>query len=105
MLEGLTGVRLRKEEVDRAERRVREVTGWNDPVEEKTGFVEAHARTTWKTSARENSEGPDPRSGTTPEDVGTSNAPDKTNKVDYQLSTEIERSWRNESSIEKWSCR
>ena len=41
MLEGLAGVRLRKEEADRAERRVRKVTGWSDPVEEKTGFVEA----------------------------------------------------------------
>ena len=41
MLEGLVGVWLRKEEANRAERRVREVTGWSDPVEEKTGFVEA----------------------------------------------------------------
>ena len=31
---------LGKEEVDRTERRVREVTGWGDPIEEKTGFVE-----------------------------------------------------------------
>ena len=41
MLEVLASVRLRKEKVDRTERRVREVTGWSDPVEEKTGFVEA----------------------------------------------------------------
>ena len=41
MLEGLTGVRLRKDEADHVERRVREVTGWSDPIEEKTGFVEA----------------------------------------------------------------
>ena len=41
MLEGLAGARLRKDEADRAERRVQEVTGWSDPVEEKTGFVEA----------------------------------------------------------------
>ena len=41
MLEGLAGVRLRKEEADHVERRVQEVTGWSDPVEEKTGFVEA----------------------------------------------------------------
>ena len=27
--------------MDRAKRRVREVTGWSDPVEEKTSFVEA----------------------------------------------------------------
>ena len=41
VLEGLYGVQLRKEEADRVEKRVREVTGWDDPVEEKTGFVEA----------------------------------------------------------------
>jgi hypothetical protein len=41
VFEGLAGVRLRKEEANRAERRVQEVTGWSDPVEEKTGFVEA----------------------------------------------------------------
>ena len=41
VLEGLTGVRLRKEEADRVERRVREVTGWDNPVEEKIGFMEA----------------------------------------------------------------
>jgi hypothetical protein len=33
MLEGLAGVRLTKEEADRAEKRVQEVTGWSDPVE------------------------------------------------------------------------
>ena len=41
MLEGLAGVRLRKEEADCVERRVREVTEWSDPIEEKTSFVEA----------------------------------------------------------------
>jgi hypothetical protein len=40
VLESLAGVQLRKEEADRAEKRVQEVTGWTDPVEEKTGFVE-----------------------------------------------------------------
>ena len=40
MLEGLAGVRLTKEEANCAERQVREVTGWSDPVEEKTSFVE-----------------------------------------------------------------
>ena len=40
VLEGLPRVRLKREEVDRTEQRVREVTGWSDPVEEKTGFVE-----------------------------------------------------------------
>ena len=41
ILEGLAGARLRKDEADRAKKRVREITGWSDPVEEKTGFVEA----------------------------------------------------------------
>ena len=41
VLEGITGVGLRQEEADRAERWVREVTGWDNPVEDKTGFEEA----------------------------------------------------------------
>ena len=41
VLEGLFGVRLKKEEADRVERRVREVTGWGDPIEAKTNFVES----------------------------------------------------------------
>jgi hypothetical protein len=41
VLGGLARVRLKKEEADRAERWVKEVTGWSNPVEEKTGFVEA----------------------------------------------------------------
>ena len=41
VLEGVTGVRLRKEESNHTERRVREVTRWHDPVDEKTGFMEA----------------------------------------------------------------
>ena len=41
VIEGLADVRLRKEEADRGEKRLREVTGWDDLVEEKTGFVEA----------------------------------------------------------------
>ena len=41
MLEGLAGTRLMKEEADRAGKWVWEVTKWSDPVEEKTGFVEA----------------------------------------------------------------
>jgi hypothetical protein len=39
VLKGLTGVRLKKEEADRAERLVQEVTGWSDPVDEKTGVT------------------------------------------------------------------
>ena len=41
VLEGLSDMWLRKEEVDRAEKRVQEGTGCDNLVEEKTGFVEA----------------------------------------------------------------
>ena len=41
MLEGLAAMRLKKVEADRVERRVREVTGWSNPIEEKISFVEA----------------------------------------------------------------
>ena len=41
VLEGLHGVQLKREEADRTDQRVREVTRWDEPVEEKTGFVEA----------------------------------------------------------------
>jgi hypothetical protein len=40
-LESFARVRLRKEEVDRTEKHVQEVTGWSNRIEEKTGFVEA----------------------------------------------------------------
>ena len=39
VLEGLFGVQPKKEEADCAEKRVQDVTGWDNPV--KTGFVEA----------------------------------------------------------------
>ena len=41
VLEGFSGKKLVKEEGDRAERWVQEVTSWSDLVEEKTGFVES----------------------------------------------------------------
>ena len=41
VLETFSGGRLQKGEAERAEERVREVTGSSDPVEESTGFVEA----------------------------------------------------------------
>ena len=41
VLEVLFIMRLTKEEADRAEKRVQEGTGWDDSIEEKTGFVEA----------------------------------------------------------------
>ena len=40
VLETFSEMKLKKGEVDRAERHVREVAGWSDLVEEKTGFVE-----------------------------------------------------------------
>ena len=44
VLETFFGGRLQKGEEDRAEKRVCEVTGWSDLVEENTGFVEAVCR-------------------------------------------------------------
>ena len=41
VLEGFSGKKLRKEEADCTKRQIQEVTGWNDPVKEKTNFVEA----------------------------------------------------------------
>ena len=41
VLEGLSGLRLTKEEADGAEKRVREVIEWYDLVEENTGFLQA----------------------------------------------------------------
>ena len=40
ILEGLSGKKLKKEETDCSERRIREVTGWDYPVEERSSFVE-----------------------------------------------------------------
>ena len=39
-MEGFSGKKLKKEDVNHAEKRVQEITGWSDPVEEKTGFIE-----------------------------------------------------------------
>mgnify|MGYP000512341434 CR=1 FL=1 len=41
VLEGFSRKKLSKEEADRVERWIREVTVWNDRMEEKTNFVEA----------------------------------------------------------------
>ena len=100
MLEGLVGVRLRKEEADRAERRVREVTGWSDPIEEKTGFVEyacqnyevlVEEKHVGKTGGSGPSQRYETRFRPKQNDAGVTGAPDKAKKVGYQLSTEIER--------------
>ena len=44
ILETLSEGRLQKGEAEHAEECVGEVTGWSDPVEESTGFVEAAYR-------------------------------------------------------------
>ena len=90
MLEGLAGVRLRKEEANVAERRVREVTGWNDPVEEKMGFVEAACQNyevlvedkgAGKTGWTGPSQRYETQSGQKQNDAGASGAPDKAKKA------------------------
>ena len=55
MLEGLAGVRLRKEEVDRAEKRVGRKPGGVTRSKRRRASLKPHARTTrfsWKTSVR-----------------------------------------------------
>jgi hypothetical protein len=100
MLEGLAGVRLRKEEVDRTERHVQEVTGWSDPVEEKTGFVEVacqnyevlmEEKRVGNTGGAGPSQHYETQFGQRQNDAGTSGAQDKTKKARYRLSTEIVR--------------
>ena len=41
VLETFPGKNLKREEEDRAERRIHEVIGWIDPIEEKIGFLDA----------------------------------------------------------------
>ena len=100
MLEGLAGARLRKEEADRAERRVREVTGWSDPVEEKTGFVEAACQNyealvedkrVGKTGVAGPSQRYETRFGQRRNEAGGTGAQDNTKKGGYRLGTEIKR--------------
>ena len=99
MLEGLSGVRL-KEEADRAEQRVQEVTGWDDPVEEKTGFVEAACQNyevlvEEKQAGRAGGVGPskryETRFGPKPNNAGNPSVPDGKRQAGFRLSTEIER--------------
>jgi hypothetical protein len=104
VLEGLAGVRLKKEEADRAERRVREVTGWSKPVEEKSGFVEAacqnyevlfEEKRVGSTGGAGPSQHYETRLGEKQNDAGTSDAQDKAQdkakRAGYRMSTEIER--------------
>jgi hypothetical protein len=106
VLGGLTGARLKKEEADRAERRVREVTGWSDPVEEKTGFVEAACQN-YEVLLAENRAG---RPREKENEASTSGAQDRAKRSGYRMNTEIERatdvrgSWKNVSSTVEWSC-
>ena len=89
VLEGLAGIQLRKEEADRVEKRIREVTEWDDPVEEKTGFVEAACQNYKvlvedKRAGKARGVGPsyryDTRSGQKQNDTGTTGIPNKTKK-------------------------
>ena len=100
VLEGLAGARLKREESDRAEKRVREMTGWSDPVEEKTGFVEAvcqnyEALVEEKRVGKPGTTGPsqryETRSGPRRNEAGGAGTQDKPQKGGYRLGTEIER--------------
>jgi hypothetical protein len=101
VLEGLAGVRLKKEEADRAEKRVQEVTGWSDPVEEKTGFVKAacqnyEVQVEEKRARRGGGAGPsqchETHIGERQKDAGNSGGPDKARKPRFRMTTEIEKS-------------
>jgi hypothetical protein len=87
VLEGLTGVRLVKEEADRAEKRVKEATGWSDPVEENTGFVEAACQN-YEVLIDERRAG---RPRGRQNEAGTSGAQDRPKRPGYRLSTEIKK--------------
>ena len=100
MLEGLAGARLRKDEADRAEKRVQEVTGWSDPVEEKMGFVEAACQNyealvedkrVGKTGGAGPSQRYEIRFGPKRNEAGGTSAQDNPKKGGYRLGTEIER--------------
>ena len=100
VLENLSEARLKKEEADRAEQRVQEVTGWDDPVEEKTGFVEAACQNYKvlvedKQAGRAGGVGPskryETRFGPKPNNAGNPSVPDGKKQAGFRLSTEIER--------------
>ena len=100
VLEGLVGARLRKEEADHVEKRVREVTGWSDPVEEKTGFVKAacqnyealvEEKRVGKTGGARPSQRYETRFGQRRNEAGGTGAQDNPKKGGYWLGTEIER--------------
>ena len=111
MLEGLAGVRLRKEEADHAERRVWEVTRWSDLVEEKKGFVEAAFQSykvlvedkgAGKTGGAAPSQRYETRFRPKKNDAGVINTPDKAKKVGYRLSMDIERTTDLRKVLEEW---
>ena len=86
--------------MDRVERGVREVIGWSDPVEEKTGFVVAACQNYEvlvedKHAGKSRGVGPsqwyETRLGQKQNDASASDAPDKAKKAGCRLSTEIER--------------
>ena len=98
VLEGFAGVRLRKEDLGRVEKRIQEVTGWDNTVEEETGFVEATCQNYEvlvedKRAGKAGGVGPSQRYETwfwpKKNDVGIPSAPDRTKRADYRLSIEI----------------
>ena len=120
VLEGLFGVRLKKEEADCAEQRVQEVIGWDDLVEEKTGFVEAACQNYEvlvedKRVGKAGGVGPpqryETRFGPKPTGAGNPGVPDGKKTAGFWLSTEIERATDLRKVLEerilhsKWSCR
>ena len=95
MLEDLSGMRLRKEEAACAERRVQEVTGWSDLVEDTCAGMSGGAGPSnrYKT-----------RNGSRKEDIGSANQQEKgkTKIPSFRLSTEIERTMNLQRVLEKW---
>jgi hypothetical protein len=95
-----------KEEADHAEKRVKEATGWSDPVEEKTGFVEAACQD-YEVLIDERGAG---RPGGRQNEAGTSGAQDRPRRPGYLLSTEIEKATNVRRVLEerildsRWSC-
>ena len=110
VLEGLAGLRLRKEEADCAERWVREFTGWSNPVKEKTGFVETACQNyevlvedkrVGKARGAKPSQRYEIWFGRKQNDAGATCASDKTKKAGYWESTEIERTTDLRKALEE----
>ena len=94
-------------------------SGWSDPVEEKTGFVEAacqnyealvEEKRVGKTGTTGPSQRYETRFGQRRNEAGGSSAQDNPKKGGYRLGTEIERTTDLRKVLEerildnKWSC-